>query len=145
MEEVTNLNAQNGKIHLFCALRVVKNPVMVCGGIFCVYICFIITRTVNHSVFFTKYVKSFRKMNKYFIGRYRSDDIKNQVVGDKNMQSIKSENLVSVTDLFEDEELVLMRAVFSGESCNIVEISVGFKDERGDIIRIVDVDRKRVE
>lgn len=50
--------------------------------------------------------------------------------------------LISIEDIFENDELVLMKAVYKKGVFKISVLSVGFKDESGDIIRIVDVEER---
>lgn len=50
--------------------------------------------------------------------------------------------LISIEDIFENDELVLMKAVYKKGVFKISVLSVGFKDETGDIVRIVDVEER---
>lgn len=54
----------------------------------------------------------------------------------------ESRELISVEDIFENDELVLMKAIYKKNSFRISILSVGFKDESGDIIRIKDVEER---
>lgn len=56
----------------------------------------------------------------------------------------EKKELISVEDIFENDELVLMKAIYKKNSLHIKVLSVGFKDESGDIVRIVDVDKKKL-
>lgn len=56
----------------------------------------------------------------------------------------KQGELLGIEDVFENDELVLMKATYQKNSFKIVEISVGLKDADGDIVRIVDVDKKLI-
>lgn len=58
------------------------------------------------------------------------------------MLYFKQVELLNVEDLFENDELVLTKAIYQKNSFKTVLISVGFKDTDGDIIRMVDVDIK---
>ncbi|MDE6471249.1 MAG: hypothetical protein K2L19_09570 [Eubacterium sp.] len=51
----------------------------------------------------------------------------------------ESRELVSIEDIFENDELVVMKAIYIKNSFHISVLSVGFKDSSGDIIRIKDV------
>ncbi len=58
------------------------------------------------------------------------------------MAEADREELVSVEDIFENDELVLMKATFKPSYDKIVRTSVGIKDETGDIVKIITVDEK---
>lgn len=58
------------------------------------------------------------------------------------MTDANREELVSVEDIFENDELVLMKATFEPSYDKIVRTSVGIKDETGDIVKIITVDEK---
>lgn len=58
------------------------------------------------------------------------------------MADANREELVSVEDIFENDEIVLMKATFKPSYDKIVRTSVGIKDEKGDIVRIITVDEK---
>lgn len=50
--------------------------------------------------------------------------------------------LLKVEELFEDDDLILMRSKFNDSGINIQCTDVGIKDESGDIERVVTVDSK---
>lgn len=58
------------------------------------------------------------------------------------MLQSEREELIGVEDIFENDELVLMKATFKPNYDKIVRTSVGIKDEKGDIVRIITVDEK---
>lgn len=58
------------------------------------------------------------------------------------MANVDREELVAVEDIFENDELVLMKATFKPSYDKIVRTSVGIKDETGDIFKIITVDEK---
>lgn len=54
----------------------------------------------------------------------------------------EKEKLIGVEDIFENDELVLMKATYEPNYNQVVRTAVGIKDENGDIIRIVNVNEK---
>lgn len=50
--------------------------------------------------------------------------------------------LLKVEELFEDDDLILMRSKFNDSGINVQCTDVGIKDESGDIERVVTVDSK---
>ena len=58
------------------------------------------------------------------------------------MADFKDEELTGVEDIFENDELVLMKATFIRNSETVVETAVGIKDTAGDIVRIITVNKK---
>lgn len=58
------------------------------------------------------------------------------------MADANREELIEVEDIFENDELVLMKATFKPSYDKIVRTSVGIKDETGDIVKIITVDEK---
>lgn len=58
------------------------------------------------------------------------------------MQLGESRELISVEDLFENDELVLMKAIYKKGVFKISVLSLGFKDEIGDIVRVKDIEEK---
>lgn len=58
------------------------------------------------------------------------------------MLYFKQGELLNVEDLFENDELVLTRAIYQRNADKCAMISVGFKDTDGDIVRMIDVDIK---
>lgn len=52
-----------------------------------------------------------------------------------------SDELIQIEDIFENDEYVLIKAIYIAENQSFTEISVGIKDPNGDIIRIVCVDK----
>lgn len=57
----------------------------------------------------------------------------------------EKKELISVEDIFENDELVLMKAIYMKGVFKISVLSLGFKDELGDIIRIKDVEERCLE
>ena len=58
------------------------------------------------------------------------------------MTDINNEELMDVEDIFENDELVIMKATFIRNSVTVIETAAGIKDSSGDIVKIVTVDRK---
>ncbi len=58
------------------------------------------------------------------------------------MADFKDEELTGVEDIFENDELVLMKATFIRNSETVIETAVGIKDTVGDIVRIITVNKK---
>ena len=54
----------------------------------------------------------------------------------------ENKELISVEDIFENDELVLMKAVYKKNSFEVSVLSVGFKVGSGDIVRVVDVEER---
>lgn len=54
----------------------------------------------------------------------------------------ESKEFVSIEDIFENDDYVLMKAVYKKNSFRISVLSLGIKDNSGDVVRIVDVDEK---
>ena len=50
--------------------------------------------------------------------------------------------LIDTEDIFENDEYVLIKATYKSKDVKTVITSVGIKDERGDIVRIIDIDKK---
>ncbi|MDE6470012.1 MAG: hypothetical protein K2L19_03200 [Eubacterium sp.] len=50
--------------------------------------------------------------------------------------------LISIEDIFENDEFVLMKAIYKKNAFRISVLSVGLKDGLGDIVRIVDVEER---
>lgn len=48
-------------------------------------------------------------------------------------------NLIDIKDIFENEKIVVMETELQKDEQNIYELSVGIKDDNGDIVRIVDL------
>lgn len=51
------------------------------------------------------------------------------------------EELIETQDIFENDELVVIKATFIRRSETVIETAVGIKDSSGDIVKIVTVDR----
>ena len=58
------------------------------------------------------------------------------------MTDINNEELMDVEDIFENNELVLMKATFIRNSETVIETAAGIKDASGDIVRIITVSSK---
>ena len=50
--------------------------------------------------------------------------------------------LIDTEDIFENDEYVLIKATYKSNDIKTVITSVGIKDERGDIVKIIDIDEK---
>lgn len=51
---------------------------------------------------------------------------------------------LDVDDIFENDEYVLTKATYKLKYFNMEVTSVGIKDENGDIVKLIEVDRKNV-
>ncbi len=49
------------------------------------------------------------------------------------------EELIKTEDIFENDDLVLIKATFIRNSETVIDTSVGIKDDAGDIVKIVTV------
>ncbi len=58
------------------------------------------------------------------------------------MTDFENEELMDVEDIFENDELVIMKATFIRNSVTVIDTAVGIKDSLGDIVRIITVDKK---
>lgn len=56
------------------------------------------------------------------------------------MFGTQNDELICIEDLFENDEYVLMKAIFIINNRNITKTSVGIKEKNGDISKIVCVD-----
>ena len=52
----------------------------------------------------------------------------------------QNDELICIEDLFENDEYVLMKAIFITNNKSITKTSVGIKEKNGDIVKIVCVD-----
>lgn len=52
------------------------------------------------------------------------------------------EELVDIKDVFENDEIVLMKARYNPGYEMVERTSVGVKDEKGDIVKIIDIDER---
>ena len=48
-------------------------------------------------------------------------------------------NLIDIKDIFENDRLIVMETEQQKDGQNIYELSVGIKDDNGDIVEIVDL------
>ena len=55
---------------------------------------------------------------------------------------IYDEELIDTEDIFENEEVVLMKSTFKSKFFSIQKLAVGVKNENGDIVKIIDVSEK---
>lgn len=55
------------------------------------------------------------------------------------------EELIGTQDIFENDEIVLIKATFIINSETVIETAVGIKDSSGDIVKIVTVNRTNRE
>ncbi len=59
------------------------------------------------------------------------------------MFSTRSNELIHIEDIFEDNEYVLIKAIYIAENQSFTETSVGIKNQNGDIVNIVCVDKHK--
>ena len=59
------------------------------------------------------------------------------------MFSTSSNELIHIEDIFEDNEYVLIKAIYIAENQSFTETSVGIKNQNGDIVNIVCVDKHK--
>lgn len=52
------------------------------------------------------------------------------------------EELISVEELYDNDELVLMKSTFDYSYFKVVQTDIGIKDDTGDIVKIITVDSK---
>lgn len=57
------------------------------------------------------------------------------------MFSTRSDELIHIEDMFENDEYVLIKAIYIAENQRFTETSVGIKNQNGDIVNIVCVDK----
>lgn len=57
------------------------------------------------------------------------------------MFSTPGDELIQIEDVLENDEYVLIKAIYAAENQSFTEISVGIKDLNGDIVKIVCVDK----
>ena len=57
------------------------------------------------------------------------------------MFSTRSNELIHIEDVFENDEYVLIKAKYLADNQSFTETSVGIKDKSGDIVKIVCVDK----
>lgn len=57
------------------------------------------------------------------------------------MFSTRSDELIHIEDIFENNEYVLIKAIYIAENQSFTETSVGIKNRSGDIAKIVCVDK----
>lgn len=57
------------------------------------------------------------------------------------MFSTPGDELIQIDDVLENDEYVLIKAIYIAENQSFTEISVGIKDSNGDIVKIVCVDK----
>lgn len=57
------------------------------------------------------------------------------------MFSTPGDELIQIEDVLENDEYVLIKAIYIAENQSFTEISVGIKDLNGDIVKIVCVDK----
>lgn len=53
-----------------------------------------------------------------------------------------SKELISIEDILENDDYVLMKSTYKKNSFNISLLSLGFKDDSGDIVKIVDIEER---
>ena len=59
------------------------------------------------------------------------------------MFSTRSNELIHIEDIFEDNEYVLIKAIYIAENQSFTETSVGIKNQNCDIVNIVCVDKHK--
>lgn len=52
------------------------------------------------------------------------------------MFSTRSNELIHIEDIFEDNEYVLIKAIYIAENQSFTETSVGIKNQNGDIVNL---------
>lgn len=57
------------------------------------------------------------------------------------MFSTRNNELIHIEDIFENNEYVLIKAIYIAENQSFTETSVGVKNRNGDIAKIVCVDK----
>lgn len=55
---------------------------------------------------------------------------------------IYDKKLIDVEDIFENDDVVLMKSTYKAAHFMVEQLSVGIKDSNGDISKIVDVSEK---
>lgn len=50
--------------------------------------------------------------------------------------------LINVEELYENDELILMKSTFDYGEFKVIQTDVGIKDNTGDIVKIITVDSK---
>ena len=55
---------------------------------------------------------------------------------------IYDEELIDTEDIFENDEVVLMKSTFKSKLFNTQKLAVGVKNENGDIVKIVEINEK---
>ncbi len=73
---------------------------------------------------------SYHTLGRYHIVRQNTNDF---------------EELIGTQDIFENDEIVLIKATFIINSETVIETAVGIKDSSGDIVKIVTVNRTNRE
>lgn len=55
---------------------------------------------------------------------------------------IYDKELIDIEDVFENDEVLLMKSTYKAKHFTVEQLSVGVKDKTGDIVRIVDISEK---
>lgn len=55
---------------------------------------------------------------------------------------IYDKELIDIEEIFENDEVVLMKSIYKSKYFKVEQLSVGVKDENGDIVKIVDISEK---
>ena len=55
---------------------------------------------------------------------------------------IYDEELIDTEDIFENDDVVLMKSTFKSKLFSTQKLAVGIKNENGDIVKIVEVSEK---
>ena len=55
---------------------------------------------------------------------------------------VYDEELIGTEDIFENDEVVLIKSTFKSKLFNIQKLEAGIKDNDGDIVRIIEISEK---
>lgn len=55
---------------------------------------------------------------------------------------IYDKELIDIEDVFENDEVLLMKSTYKAKHFSVELLSVGVKNENGDIVKIVDISEK---
>lgn len=55
---------------------------------------------------------------------------------------IYDKELIDIEDVFENDEVVLMKSIYKAEHFSVEQLSAGVKDKNGDIVKIVNISER---
>lgn len=55
---------------------------------------------------------------------------------------IYDKELIDIEDVFENDEVVLMKSIYKAKHFSVEQLSVGVKDKNGDVVKIVDISER---